>query len=66
MEPSGNAIFAARSRRSGADGSIVSAIGGLSLLFGIRDTPVLSYSPQLNRFTIGPAIVFHLSARAGL
>jgi hypothetical protein len=36
MDPSGKAIFAAKSRRSGADGSIASAIGGLILPFVIR------------------------------
>jgi hypothetical protein len=42
MDPSGKAIFAAKSKRSGADGSIVSAIGGLTLLFDIRNSPVLN------------------------
>jgi len=36
MDPSGNAIFAAISKRSGANGSIVSAIGGVALRFAIR------------------------------
>ena len=40
MDPSGKAIFAAKSKRSGADGSIVSDIGGLTLLFAIRNGPV--------------------------
>jgi hypothetical protein len=37
MDPSGKAIFAAKSRRSGADGSIVSAVDGLTLLFAIPE-----------------------------
>jgi hypothetical protein len=49
MDPSGKAIFAARSKRSGADGSIVSAIGGLTLLFDIRNRPVLNNSQQPHR-----------------
>jgi hypothetical protein len=39
IEPSGKAIFAAKSKRSGADGSIVSSIGGPTLLFDIKNSP---------------------------
>ena len=49
MEPSGKAIFAARSKRSGADGSIASAIGGLTLLFAIGNSPILNNSRQSHR-----------------
>jgi hypothetical protein len=49
MDPSGKANFAAKSKRSGADGSIVSAIGGLTLLFAIRNSPILNNSRQLHR-----------------
>jgi hypothetical protein len=49
MDPSGKAIFAAKSKRSGADGSIVSSIGGPTLLFDIRNSPVLKKSPQSRR-----------------
>jgi hypothetical protein len=42
MDPSGNAIFAAKSKRSGADGSIASAIGGLTLRFAIGNSSVLN------------------------
>jgi hypothetical protein len=49
MDPSGKAIFAAKSKRSGAEGSIVSDIGGLTLLFAIRNSPVLNNSRQSHR-----------------
>jgi hypothetical protein len=49
MDPSGKAIFAAKSNRSGANGSIVSAIGGLTLLLDIRNSPVLNNSRQPHR-----------------
>jgi hypothetical protein len=49
MDPSGKAIFAAKSKRSGADGSIVSAIGGLALLFAVRNSPILNNSRQSHR-----------------
>jgi hypothetical protein len=49
MDPSGKAIFAARSKRSGVDASIVWAIGGLTLLFAIRNSLVLNNLRQSHR-----------------
>jgi hypothetical protein len=42
MDPSGKAIFAATSKRSGADGSIVSVIRWLTFSFGIGNSFVFS------------------------
>jgi hypothetical protein len=53
MDPSGKAIFAATSKRSGADGSIVSGIGTPTLLFDITNSPTINRSRQSHRSNEG-------------
>ena len=69
MDPSGKAIFAAISKRSGANGSIVSAIGGLALVFAIRNSnsrqPHRTAEPIVG-FIRDPATSFILTARPEL
>jgi hypothetical protein len=50
---SGKAIFAATSKRSGADGSIVSGIGTPTLLFATTNTPTINSSRQSHRSSEG-------------
>jgi hypothetical protein len=52
MDPSGKAIFAATSRRSGADGSIVSGIG-TPTPFDITNSPTINRSRQSHRSSEG-------------
>jgi hypothetical protein len=53
MDPSGKTTFAATSKRSGADGSIVSGIGTATLLFDITNTPTINRSRQSHRSSEG-------------
>jgi hypothetical protein len=53
MDPSGKAIFAATSKRSGADGSIVSGIGMPTLPLDITNNPIVNRSRQLHRSSEG-------------
>jgi len=49
MDQLGNAIFAATSKRSGADGSIVSGIGTPTLLLDIKNGPIINRSRRSHR-----------------
>lgn len=49
MDPSGKAIFAATSKRSSADGSIVSGVGTPTLLFDITNGPTINRSRPSHR-----------------
>jgi hypothetical protein len=53
VDSSGKAIFAATSKRSGADGSIVSGIGTPTFLFAITNTPTINRSRQSHRSSEG-------------